>query len=211
MNRQFTVLLFFLLFTICGFSQTKYSSRTAHIYVETRNKFMNIEADNYQVASVLDAETGSITLLGLLKSFEFKLGALDQVYNSKLVSTLSYPKFKYVGKIKNIRSINFDRPGKYPIEVSGTLYLWDAKRITPGKGTLEVKSDGSIKAYSDISFMIEEQSVAKADELIKRYLPKGVNVNTDKLGISRKITTKVDATFWKKRSATNSQQANAHK
>lgn len=202
MTKKFIILSLLLCTSIFAFGQLKYGSRTAHISVKSSNKFMDVEADNYQVASTLDPATGYVNFLGLLKSFEFKLGAIDQVYNSKMVSSLAKPKFKYVGRITNIKSVNFDRPGTYPISVTGELYVWDHKRTTPGKGTLVVKSDGSVEISSDISFRIEEASVVQANNLMRKYLPAGINIDTDKLGIDRNVSTKLKVTYKKKRSTT---------
>lgn len=204
MTKKFLFLSLLIFSCSFAFAQQKYGSRTAHIKVKTTNKFMDVEADNYQVNSVLDPMTGYVNFLGLLKSFEFKLGAIDQVYNSKMVSSLAKPKFKYVGKITNINSVNFNRPGTYRINVVGDLYVWDHKRTTPGTGTLTVKPDGTIEIASDISFRIEEASVVKANNLMKKYLPAGINVNTDRLGIDRKVSTKLKVTYQKKRSTTRS-------
>lgn len=192
-------------FSLSLFGQQQYSARTAHIYVQSSNKIINLEADNYQVASTIDVESGKINFLGLLKSFEFRIGGLDRAFNSKIVEVLNRPKFKYIGEITNIQSVNFDSPGIYPVTFEGTLYLWDHERITPGKGTVEVHSNGSISAHSDLSFQIEEASVERANELIRNNLPSGINITTDKLGISRDIIVEVQGTYKKKRS---SQSAN---
>jgi len=202
MIKKIFVFALFLFSTVCGYSQIKYAARTAHIKVKSSNKFADIEADNYQVNSVLNPETGYINFLGLLKSFEFKLGALDRVYNSKLVEVLHKPKFKYIGEIKNIKAINFNKAGVYNFEVTGTLFLWDEKRVTPGTGTITVSEDGTIEAFSDISFMIEKASVEKANGLIRRYMPPGVKVDAEKLGIDRKVSTTIKVRYQKKRSAT---------
>lgn len=198
MDQRFHALLFLLVLPFLGLAQTSgFTSRTAHISVKSANNFVDIEADNYQVYSTLDATTGEISFVGLLKSFEFKLGALDRVYNSKLVGTLQKPKFTYTGRIKNMAAINTARPGKYDVAVEGELSVWDEKRVTPGDGTLTVREDGSIEAVSDISFTIEQASVEKANELIRQYMPKGINIDTDKLGIDRKITTVVKVVYRK--------------
>jgi len=199
----FLVTCFVIISSTLNLSGQKYAARTAHIYVQSSNKVINLEADNYQVASTINVENGEINFLGLLKSFEFRIGGLDRMFNSKLVNVLHHPKFKYIGEITNIESINFERPGTYPVTFTGTLYLWDLKRVTSGNGTIEVNSNGTISAYSDLSFMIEEASVAKANDLIRKNLPAGVNVSTDKLGISRKIKVEARGTYKKKRSSSN--------
>ena len=203
MSYRLITIIVMLLFSQFVFSQ-QYSARTAHLYVQSANKFANIEADNYQINSTIDATTGKINLLGLLKSFEFRIGGLDQAFNSKLVNVLHHPKFKYIGKITNLSKINFARPGTYPVQFQGTLYLWDQKRVTPGNGTMEVKEDGSMVVQSDLIFKIEQASVNKANELIQSNLPDGINLTTDKLGISRSIKVQVNGKFRKKRASRHS-------
>ncbi len=179
----------------------QYSVRTAHLYVQSANKFANIEADNYQVNSTIDATTGKVNILGLLKSFEFRIGGLDRAFNSRLAKTVIHPKFKYIGEISNIESVNFNRPGTYSVNFKGTLIIWDMERTTPGSGTIEVHADGFISFTSDISFQIEEASVEKANKLIQSYLPSGININTDQLGLSRNIKVQASGKYRKRRSS----------
>ena len=129
LNRLFlSVCLLFLASTL-AYSQ-KYVTRTAHVNVKSTNRFTDIEADNYQVASVFDVQTGAIDFIGLLKSFEFKLGAADQLFNSKMVDVSTFPNIKFTGKIQDVNRINFDEPGTHTITVNGVLYIWDEKRVT---------------------------------------------------------------------------------
>lgn len=193
---------FLVTFSLCG--QQQYVDRTAHIHVEAANNFFDLVSDNYQVSSILDRETGKVNFLGLLKSFEFQVGGLDRVFNSKLTETLYHPKFKYIGNITNIGSVNFDRPGKYPVTYEGILYVWDEKRITPGKGTIEISTDGTISIYSDLSFMIEEASMEKANMLMKRYLPPGVAIDVENLGISRQVHVEIKGTYKKRMTSSSS-------
>lgn len=195
MNLRPILSLFFLFVATTAFSQIKYITRTAHIHVKSTNRVVDIEADNYQVASVLDAQTGKIDFIGLLKSFEFKLGAADQLFNSKMVNVSSYPNIKFSGQIQNMDKINFTQPGTYTLNVKGTLYIWDEKRVTSAKGTVVVNSDGSIKASSNFDMVIEDGSVNKVNELMREKLPKVVTVDTETLGISKTIRVSCEMTY----------------
>ena len=203
MIHRFFFILTFISFSHLLFGQ-QYSSRTGHLYVQSANRFVNIEADNYQINSTINAATGKIVLLGLLKSFEFRIGGLDQAFNSNAVKTISHPKFNYKGEITNISTVRFNSPGTYPVKFQGVLELWNMKRTTPGTGTITVHENGTISIASDISFQIEEASVQKANQLIKSYMPSGVNIDTDKLGISRTIRVEANGTYRKRRSSTAS-------
>lgn len=186
--------LFVLLFFSTSYSQ-KYVTRTAHINVKSTNRFTDIEADNYQVASVFDTQTGAIDFIGLLKSFEFKLGAADQLFNSKMVDVSAYPNIKFTGKIQNIHTINFAQPGEHTITVNGVLYIWDEKRVTSAVGKIIVNGNGAIEATSNFNLVIEDGSVEKANKLMKEKLPSVVSVDVEKLGISKTVAVKLKMTY----------------
>lgn len=195
MNSKIFSTLFLLLFvTSLSFGQTKYLTRTAHVYVQSSNSVVDIEADNYQVISSLNPQTGDISFTGLLKSFEFKLGAADQVFNSKSVDVSTHPKIEFKGKVADISKINFAKPGNYKLKVKGMLHLWGLVRETSADGSITVEADGSIKATSDFVMVIEEASVKKINQLMKEKLP-AANVNTETLGISKKINVKLDMSY----------------
>ena len=189
------VLSFFLLLSLFATAQSRYLTRTAHVNVKSSNSLMDVEADNYQVISTLNPVSGDINFTGLLKSFEFKLGAADQVFNSKMVDVSAYPKIEFKGRIKDLSRINFNKPGNYTLEVEGVLHLWGLKRITSARGTIAVSADGSIQAQSNFIMKIEEESVEKINRIMKEKLPSVVNINTETLGVSRDIHVELALTY----------------
>lgn len=174
---------------------SSYSCRTGHLHIETSNRFTDVIADNYQVYSTIDPATGAVNFTGLMKSFEFKLGALDQAFNSSRVDLSQYSKFNYEGKIKNFQKINFDKPGSYPAEVKGFLYIGSYKRLTSATGTVTVQPDGTIQTKANFTIKIEEASMNTINDLMKKKLPSVVSLDTDKLGISRDINLRLSANY----------------
>ncbi len=200
MNLNSLLAIACLFLTTTVFSQNKYVTRTAHVNVKSTNRVMDIEADNYQVASVLDINTGRIDFIGLLKSFEFKLGAADQLFNSKMVDVSTHPNIKFSGQIVGFDKINFQSAGTHTIEVKGNLFIWDEKRVTSAKGTLIVNADGTIKASSNFNMVIEDGSVNKVNELMKEKLPSAMTIDVNSLGISKTIKVRCEMTY-KRRNA----------
>lgn len=184
-----------LLSTCTVFGQKKYMTRTGHINIESGNSVKDLVADNYQVASILDAQSGKINFTALIKSFEFQLGAVNRMFNSRQLNVSENPKIKYEGKVTNLSAINFDKPGTYPIKVEGTLFIWDEKRITPATGQVIVNADGSLTGTADLIIFIEPQSVNKINDLMRERLPGIVNIDVNSLGISRKILIKADMNY----------------
>ena len=189
-----------LLLTVISISLSGqvYFSRTGHVHVSSKNSIKTIEADNYQIISTVDFETGAIRFEGLLKSFEFKLGALDRVFNSERINVNQYPKIKFEGKLKRFRRIKLEPNKEIQVEVHGTLYIWDEKRITNATGTMKLKPDGTIEALSDFSIKIEEASMHKLNDLIDSKLPDIINLSTESFGVSRDININLDVTYQKR-------------
>ena len=184
---------------ILGIGSTLFSqnlvSRTAHINVSSENKLKKIEADNHQVFSSVNLETGVVKFEGLLKSFEFKLGAADRVFNSDKVKVNKYPKIKYEGTIPPT-NIDLNKYQEVQVEVDGTLYIWDEKRRTKATATITSVGDGKqVFAYSSFVMTIEEQSMNKLNEIMKSKLPDVLNISTETLGVSRDIIVNLDATY----------------
>lgn len=170
-------------------------SRTGHVNIRSENNIKNIEADNYQVISQLNLETGDISFEGLLKSFEFKLGALDRVFASDKVNVKQYPKIKFEGKVTGIDNIDLTQFGEYQVQVDGYLYIWNEKRRTKATGTLTSIGDGKqVFAYSGFLMNIEEGSMGKIDQILKEKLP-SLGLSTSSLGISRDINVLLDVSY----------------
>lgn len=193
--KQFSLLVLCSLFSILVYSQNKYITRTGHINVQSSNRIVDIEADNYQVISTINPQTGDIIFTGLLKSFEFQLGAADQVFNSKAVDVSAHPKMEFTGKIMDKSTINFTRPGRYNLKVSGVLTLWGEKRETSANGTIVVTDNGTLEANSKFVMRLEEASVKRINQIMKQKLPSAISINTETLGVSRNINVQLEMTY----------------
>ena len=174
---------------------SKYTCRTAQIHIETSSRFMDVVADNYQVYSEVNPNSGEVIFQGLMKSFEFEMGALDQAFNRSTVDLSQYSKFSYEGSITNLSEINFDKPGKYKVDVKGNIFIGSYVRKTSAQGTMTVLSNGYLESIADFSIRIEEESMNTINELMRKRLPAVVAIDTDKLGISRDIKINLKANY----------------
>jgi hypothetical protein len=191
--QQLAILLC-VFFSQNSISQTLYS-KTGHINVVSENNIKKVEADNYQVYSTVDLSTGDVKFEGLLKSFEFKLGAADRVFSSEKVNIKQYPKIRFEGTIPPV-DLDLDSYSEVTVEVDGMLYIWDEKRRTKAEVQITSVGDGKqVFAYSSFLMRIEEGSMKKLNEIMKEKLPDVLNINTNTLGISRDIIVNLDATY----------------
>ena len=174
---------------------SKYTCRTAQIHIETSSRFMDVVADNYQVYSEVNPNTGKVIFQGLMKSFQFEMGALDQAFNRSTVDLSQYSKFSYDGTITNLSQIDFDKPGKYKVDVEDQIFIGSYIRKTSAQGTITVLSNGYLESIADFSIRIEEESMNTINELMRKKLPSVVAIDTDKLGISRDIKINLKANY----------------
>ena len=193
-SRKFFLSLLLCLGFYCIQAQ-KYVCRTAHVYVESTNNLHDVEADNYQVVCSMDMGKGTFNIIALLKSFEFKLGAVNRVFNTRNLDVTQNPRITYNGNITNLDEINMEVPGSYEVNVEGNLYIWDEKRVTPIVGTLTVNDDGTIDGYSSFDIKIEEKNVTKFDDLMRERLPNSLGIDINSLGISRDIHIMAEMNF----------------
>ena len=162
----------------------------------SQSKYLDVLADNYQVYCEIKPLEGKVFLKGLIKSFEFKTGALDQAFNSDKANLGEFSKFEFKGRIVRFRKfVKFDVPGVYPVDVKGVLTIGGYKRKTTAKGTIEVFADGTIRTNTAFDMVIEEASVEKINQLMKEKLPSLIALDADKLGISREIQLQLKATL----------------
>jgi len=88
-----------------------------------------------------------------------------------------------------------NRIGSYDVEVNGTLYLWDEKRVTSATGVINTDGNGGFSANSDFVMRIEENSMHKLNNLIDQKLPDIVNLSTDSFGVDRDIRVSLNASY----------------
>ncbi|NNE27521.1 MAG: hypothetical protein HKN09_11820 [Saprospiraceae bacterium] len=188
MRISLFILFFHLTFTLCA---QEFYTRTAHVHVKSDNRIKSIEADNYQVIAFLSLESGDIRFEGLLRSFEFRLGALDRVYNSRNIDISEYPSILFEGKAINIDEFDLNSSKTQTLRVKGNLFIWDEKRVTEVDVNVIVRPGNILDVVSAFNMRIEEQSVDKLNQLMRDRLPKSININTSKLGVSRDIEVDV--------------------
>lgn len=188
------VLLTAIFLHTTAFSQ-QYFTRTGHIHVNSSSKVMNMEADNFQMNSRFNAQTGEATFTGLIKSFEFDLGLADRILHNKRINVVEQPKILFEGSITGLEDKDLSVPGEHTVTVAGNLYIWGYKRVTSAQGTVTVNPDGTLQAVSNFEMVIEEESVDKINELMRQYLPDIISVDAEELGLSREINVGVNMNY----------------
>lgn len=159
-------------------------TRTGHIQAASHTRYLDLVADNYQVAARVLPGEGKLRIDALIKSFEFDVKLTNKLMSGKGVDVIEYPKISYEG---TFNPIDLTMAGRYTFPVTGILKAWNMERLTNATVTVEVDAAGKVEASATFDMVIEEQSVRKFNALMRQYLPSIIDVNADNLGIDRNI------------------------
>lgn len=160
----------------------KYISKNGHVSFYSSTPIENIEANNNQAASILDASTGELVFNVLIKSFEFKNTLMQEHFNENYMESDKFPKASFKGMISDISSVSFSKDGKYNVDVAGDLTIHGITKPVSTKGTVTIKG-GAVVAES--KFMVQ---------------PSDYNIQIPKLvegKIAKQIEVRVDLTYSK--------------
>jgi len=129
-------------------AQGKFVTREGHAHIYSSTPAEDITADNNQVTSTIDTETGDMVFSIPVQSFEFEKSLMQKHFNnSTFMDSKTYPRIRFVGKILNLPDVDFSKNGKYTATVKGDLTIRDVTKTITEQGTIEVK-DGKISAES---------------------------------------------------------------
>ncbi|HRI23092.1 MAG TPA: YceI family protein [Ferruginibacter sp.] len=136
-----------------------------------------VEADNNEVSSVLNTQTGDLVFAILLKSFHFERALMEEHFNENYVESNKYPKSTFKGKIVNISSVNFSKDGAYPVTVEGELNLHGVSRQVSYTGSVIIKS-GKVNATSRFSIKLKDYNVS-IPSLVADKISEDIDVTVD--------------------------------
>ncbi len=169
--------LFFLIVSFQFASAQKYVSKNGHIRFYSHTPMENIEADNRQVASILDVSNGEIVFTLLEKAFEFKVALMQEHFNENYMESDKFPKASFKGKITNYSKVDFKKDGVYPAEVTGDLSLHGVTKPFTTKGSIQVKGT-TITAMAKF-VLVPQNFDIKIPQLVENKIAKEMEVNVD--------------------------------
>jgi hypothetical protein len=158
-------------------SAQKLISKNAHIFFYSHTPMEDIEANNNQVASILDPSTGTFQFSLLIKSFEFKRTLMQEHFNENYMESDKFPKSGFNGKITNIEKVDLKKDASYPVEVRGDLTMHGVTKPVSVTGTIEVNK-GIISAKSKFTVIPQDYNISIPD-LIKEKIAKEITISVD--------------------------------
>ena len=87
------------------FSQIRFMRKEGFVSFISHTLVEDIKADNTQVLSIVDTETGEIAIQLLMRSFQFQKALMQQHFNDSYVESHKFPKAKFSGFIVDLDSL----------------------------------------------------------------------------------------------------------
>ena len=114
------ILLLCLLLTTLASGQERFLTKTGTISFFSKLPLENIQAENSQVLSIVDATSGQMAIAILMQSFLFEKALMQEHFNENYVESDKYPKATFKGNIIDFKSIGVVEK---KVQVVGTLEI----------------------------------------------------------------------------------------
>ncbi|WP_284653427.1 YceI family protein [Flavobacterium terrisoli] len=171
-------ILFFslLLVSTQNFAQ-KLITKTGKVTFEASvPAFEEVKAKNDAVTCILNADTGEIASLALMKGFRFKVALMEEHFNENYVESDKYPKATFKGKIDNFDLAKLTATAK-DYTIKGKLELHGKTKDITVTAKIK-KSDAGVEIDSNFSVNTDDFDI-EIPSVVSKKLTKKVAVTLD--------------------------------
>ncbi|CAD7809546.1 hypothetical protein CHRY9390_02027 [Chryseobacterium aquaeductus] len=169
-------LIIILFFTICGnlVCAQKYSSKNGKVTFEASVPlFEDVFAQDNSNTVILNADTGEMASVSVVKNFKFKVKLMEEHFNESYAETAKYPKSTFKGKIQGFdKSKLTSNPQKYTLQ--GTLNFHGVDKVVTSIATIYAK-DGRIMMQGNFVAKSADFGV-KIPKMVTKKVAENVNV-----------------------------------
>lgn len=167
-------LLLFIASTCTLFAQ-KYTSKTAILNFEANTvAFEEVAAVNKNSGAILEASSGEIVVLAMMKGFHFKSALMQEHFNENYVESEKYPKATFKGKIDNFKATTLSStPQNFTISGDLNIHGKTKKIVTVVKIS---KQENTITIVGNFEVKPEEFGI-EIPKLITKKIAEKVKVS----------------------------------
>lgn len=155
----------------------KYSSKTGQVSFEASVPlFEDISAKDNNNLVILNADTGEIASISMVKNYKFTMKLMEEHFNENYAESAKYPKATFTGKL-----VNFDKtklsasPQKYTLQ--GKLNFHGVDKAVTSSATVYAK-DGKIYMQGGFVARPADHNVT-IPKMVSKKVAENVNVKYD--------------------------------
>jgi hypothetical protein len=180
---QKLLLPFLLLAVTIAFGQSKYMTKSGSMSFEaSQPSFEPIEATHSAVSALLNADTGELAVLALVRGFRFPLALMEEHFNENYIESHQYPKTSFKGSILNFDSNALSNQPR-TVQLTGELSMHGVTKLISVSATI-TKSDEQITLTSSFSVKTSNFGI-KIPSLVRKQIDENVQVEVS-LPLQRK-------------------------
>ncbi len=153
MNQIFRIFILAILGTNSLQAQKIFATKTAQVrFVAVDDN--DIDATNKVAASRLEPN-GKLSFIMLMKDFHFDMGKMEEHFNEEYIESKKFPRAFFNGQITNIKTVDFKKDGRYPINVTGNMQVHGVNKAIQTTGIIEIKN-GIPKANAKFTVRLQD-------------------------------------------------------
>ncbi len=156
----------------CVSAQGKFLTKDGYVSFFSHSVVEDIKADNNQVLSIVDSDTGEIAIQLLMRSFMFKKALMQEHFNENYVESYKYPKATFSGKIMKFNELE---ELKGETEIVGTLNVHGRDKEISTKVNVEINED-EIILKGDFYVEVADFDI-KIPAIVENNIAKTIKVN----------------------------------
>jgi YceI-like domain len=176
MKKYWIVIMLVAGFSWTGYTQA-YVTKNGMIRFYSEAPLEKIEAVNRQVNTALLIPTGDFVFKVLIKSFNFEKALMQEHFNENYLESDKYPEATFLGKITNIKDINFTKEGTYPSTVEGKLTIHGQTQLVKQNGTIEIKN-GAVVAKARFNILLADYHISIPNTVVNN-ISKSIEVTVE--------------------------------
>lgn len=180
---QNLLLPFLLLAVTIAFGQSKYMTKSGSMSFEaSQPSFEPIEATHSAVSALLNADTGELAVLALVRGFRFPLALMEEHFNENYIESHQYPKTSFRGSILNFDSNALSNQPR-TVQLTGELSMHGVTKPISVSATI-TQSDEQITLTSSFSVKTSDFGI-EIPSLVRKQIDENVQVEVS-LPLQRK-------------------------
>ena len=180
---QKLLLPFLLLAVTIAFGQSKYMTKSGSMSFEaSQPSFEPIEATHSAVSALLNADTGELAVLALVRGFRFPLALMEEHFNENYIESHQYPKTSFRGSILNFDSNSLSNQPR-TVQLTGELSMHGVTKPISVSATI-TQSDEQITLTSSFSVKTSDFGI-EIPSLVRKQIDENVQVEVS-LTLQRK-------------------------
>ena len=172
------ILSFFLAFFFFATTADaqKVFTKNGKISFFSKTDMEDIAADNNQVMSVLNTQTGELQFSVLIKSFKFEKALMEEHFNENYMESNKFPKASFKGNIDDKSKVDFGKDGTYKVTISGDLNIHGvSKKVSAVPGTITVK-DGKPTGTSKFNVKLADYEIS-VPSVVKKNIAETIDIS----------------------------------